>query len=101
MASIPLFNSDNQTFQLFQTRLKSLLDPVISNRLSQGVLVSNVSLTVGTNVLNHKLGRLQQGWILVDSNLPAVIWRSAAFTTTTLTLTSSATAAITASFWMF
>ncbi len=39
------------------------LDPVISKPWNQGILIQNISLVSGVNVINHRLGRKLVGWI--------------------------------------
>lgn len=38
------------------------LNPIISNPLNSQLILKNISLVAGTNVINHKLGRTLQGW---------------------------------------
>lgn len=81
------------------TRWKSVLDPIIALPWNSGVLVKNYELIDGLNVLNHGLGRVPQGWIIADINGAAEIYRSAAFNSLTLSLTSNA--AVTVSLLVF
>lgn len=85
---LPLVKSEDQSVNLQSTRWKSQLDPLLANELNNTLLLMNISLSVGSNTINHKLGRLQRGWIIVDLTAPAQIYRSAPLTSTTLTLTS-------------
>jgi hypothetical protein len=73
-----------------QTRWKSLLDPVLSNELNSIIILKDVSLKSGSNVINHLLGQNQAGWIITDIQGSASVYRSAPFNDKTLTLTSSA-----------
>lgn len=75
---------------MMQQRWKSLLDPQLANALTQGNQLTNVSLAAGVNVLNHLLGKMQQGWIVIDNQGTAIVYRSAPFNSLTLTLTASA-----------
>lgn len=75
---------------LMQTQWASQIDPVISNPLNLCSVLNNVVLKSGVTVVNHKLGRLMQGWFLVDKQGPGNIYRSSAFNSLTLTLTSDA-----------
>jgi len=105
----------NLTQSLQTTRWKSILDPVIETTytneqnistldtevnalqalpLNQMVVLNGVVLAVGNNVINHGLGRVPTGWIIMDINAASVIYRNAAFNATTLTLNSSAIATI-------
>ncbi len=75
---------------LMQNKWKSLIDPVLSNPMTNMSLLKNVSLVIGNNVINHLLGKIQQGWIITDIQGVADIYRSAPFNALTLTLNSSA-----------
>jgi hypothetical protein len=83
---LPLNLPDNQ----MQTKWKSILDPLLANPLNGASFLNNISLASGVNIINHKLGKNQQGWFLTDIQGPATIYRSAPFNSLTLTLTSSA-----------
>lgn len=78
---------------------KSILDPVIATPIIQGNLILNQVLMTGANVINHKLGRQQVGWFVVDQNASAALYRSQPFNSLTLTLTSSAPATV--NIWCF
>lgn len=97
--ALPLIISGDQSLDLIQTRWKSQLDPVLSNRLTQGLLLSQVAIVTGSNVINHLLDRNQQGWFITDINAAAQLYRSAPLNDKTLTLTSDAPCII--SLWVF
>lgn len=84
---------------LAQTQWANQLDPIIKNQLLQGNLIQDVQLKIGDNVINHKLGRKQIGFIITDINAGSVIYRSAALNALTLTLNSSAVCTV--SIWCF
>lgn len=67
------------------------LNPILANPLNQVQILENISLINGNNIINHKLGRSQQGWFLTDLQAPAIIYRSAPFNSSTLTLISNVT----------
>lgn len=62
--SLPIFQTDDKDISLLQTGWATQLNPVISNPLVNGQLLKNVSLSTGSNTINHKLGRKLQGWVL-------------------------------------
>lgn len=97
--SLPLFQTPDQTLSLLQTRWKSVLDPVISEPFNSGQILASIALNNGVTVINHKLGRVQQGWIITDIQGSASIYREAAFNALTLTLSSSA--AVTVNIFVF
>lgn len=75
---------------LLQTKWKSQLDPILSDPISNGNILPQIFLSNGATVINHLLGRMLQGFFIVDINAPATIYRSAPKNALTLTLTSSA-----------
>ncbi len=99
MALLPLIQSQDKDLMLMQSKWKSQLDPVISNQLTNGNLIQNVSLPAGSLGINHLLQRMQVGWIITDQNAAASIYRSLPFGKTTLTLTSNNPVVV--SLWCF
>lgn len=87
---LPVFKSDDTTLMLMQNKWASELNPVLNSPLSQGNILKDITLAVGTNVINHKLGKKMQGWYVIDKNANANIYRSAPLNNLTLTLTSDA-----------
>lgn len=78
------------------------IDPIIINPLVQGQLLQNLPLLVGTNAINHKLGRRLQGWFIVGINGIAEIYDTQAsnqMPQLTLNLTSDANVSV--SLWVF
>ncbi len=97
---LPLFKVLDVQLTLWQTRWKSLLDPVIASLLVQGQLIESISITPGVTMIPHKLGRLQRGWFPVyNSAVLNNMVVSQPFNTTTLYLQGSNTATI--SLWVF
>lgn len=92
--SLPRFNDNSQAFQLMQSQWASQLNPVLANPMTNMSILQNIALTTGTNIINHKLGRVQQGWILTDVNAAITVYRSKPFNATTLTLVSSGSATV-------
>jgi hypothetical protein len=84
-----------------QTRWASILNPVIATPIVNGLQLSNVKLTSGTNVLNHTLARVMQGWFLVDNETTATVYRPSTAPFNDLTLTLVASGATTISLWVY
>ncbi len=89
MASLPIFTSDNRILSQLQTQWASILNVLLGNPSLQNVLLKDVRLVSGANVINHRLGRTPQGWRIADIGGAITIYRSAAFNDKTLTLTAS------------
>lgn len=66
------------------------MDPIVSNGLNNVSVLEDIDLANGTTVVNHRLGRMMQGWFILDIDGAATIYRSAPMNTLTLTLTSDA-----------
>lgn len=77
----------------------AILNPVIANQLVQGQFIQNYQIISGINTINHKLGRQQQGWFIVDQDASATFYRTQPFNDTALVLHSSN--ACNVSVWMF
>lgn len=97
--ALNIFKSDDQTLMLLEKQWSSELNPLLSNILTQGSMLSNVNIVTGSNTFNHYLGKQMTGWILIDQDSLASIYRSAPLNTKTLTLTSDANVLI--SLWIF
>ena len=95
MAQLPL----NLSLEETQKRWKSQLDPVLANAIFQGQQLPSQALKVGDNVINHKLGRMMQGWFIVDVDNASTIYRSQPLNATLLTLNASA--ACNVSIWVY
>lgn len=81
-----------------QDNIEAALGPVLGSAIIDGVLLSNVELQTGLNVVAHKLGREPRGWILVSPQANESIWSSGQ---TRSTLLINASGPITSSFWVF
>ena len=100
MSGIPIIKTGNVPIDLFQSRLKSALDPVLAANLLQGNLLTNIQLSASSATqINHKLARMQIGWFLIDIGASAKVWRSLPLNATTLTLSSDTNVLV--SLWVF
>lgn len=97
--ALPRFTSDSQPLTQMQSQWATQLEPVIAFPPNKGLLLKDVSLNNGVTVINHKLGRKPQGYLIADINSAATIYRSEPFNDLTLTLTSNA--ATTVTLWVF
>lgn len=77
-----------------QSKWASQINPIIANPLNNIQLLKNIQLASGANVINHGLGKTQQGWLLTDIQGVASVYRSEPFNDKTLTLIASAPATV-------
>ena len=97
---LPLQQTDDKDLSLLSTKWKSILDPVLSNPLVNGRLISNVVLISGDNTINHGLQAKLQGYIVVRNSAASVFFdKPSPMPTLTLILNSSAPTTI--SLWVF
>lgn len=72
--SLPSFNTSDRILSMMQSQWATQLDPVLANPLVQGRLITNVSLTTGTNTINTLLSRKLQGYIVVLKSADVTIY---------------------------
>lgn len=87
---LPLQQTAVKDLSLIQTKWKSILDPVLANPLTNMAILKNVALSTGNNAVPHLLQEIQQGWVIVDIQGAATIYRNGAFNSVYLYLSSSA-----------
>jgi len=92
---LPVFKDPNVNLMLMQNKWGSLLNPVLANPTTNMSILKNVALASGNTVINHLLGAVQQGWVVLDVDAAATIYRSAPLNDKTLTLHSSAACTVT------
>lgn len=85
-----------------QTAWATQLNPIIELPMNQGILLKGINLSTGNNVINHKLGRALQGWVISRPRAAATVFEPLTVNNTpklTLNLTSSAPVII--DLWVF
>lgn len=98
MATLP----QQLTLSQLQNRWATILDPVVKSPIVNGSQLSNIKLTTGNNVVNHKLGRKLQGWIVVGIDAVSSLYDTQATNQTPqLTLNLVASADVTVSLWVY
>ena len=96
---LPYLQTNDKDLNRLQTQWKSILDPILALPILDGVLLKEIALINGATVVNHKLGRKPQGFIITDIDAGTQVYRSAPFNPLTLTLTAGA--ACTVSLWVY
>ncbi len=72
--NLPIFQTSIKEFSLMQTKWASILNAILNNQTLQTSLLQNISLSSGTNVVNHLLGKKLTGWKIVGINALATIY---------------------------
>ena len=92
-------NTNDLGLMQLQTNVYESLSPLSRLPLLNGTLLEAVSLSTSDTQVEHKLGRKPLGWLLVDIDADATVFRTAAFNEQFITLQSSA--AVTCNIWVF
>lgn len=71
---LPVFQSKIQDLQLLQSKWASLINPFISKRQNNSTILTEIPLSIGINVINHKLGEALTGWKIIRQRGPAAIY---------------------------
>lgn len=100
--NLPILQSEVKELTLMQTRWASALNPILTNPLANGILLKNVELISGATVVNHKLGRKLQGWLVTRLRNNVVVFDSQdANPNPALTLVLNSTGATTVDLYVF
>lgn len=100
--NLPLVHSQDNDLNLVQTKWKSIIDPLLGNQLTNGHLIGPIFLSLGNNIINHRLGRKLQGWFPVGQNaLSNIFDNQASNQSPELTLSLTSSAAVTVTLWVF
>lgn len=91
--------TESRDLNQVQNNIATAFNPLLINPLLNGNFLTEIDLISGVNVIPHGLDRTPQGWMITDIDGAAVIYRSAAFTTSLITLTSDA--AVTVNIYVF
>jgi len=78
------------SLQSMQTQWAQQLNPVVANPSNNPVVLQNVKLSAGNNVINHKLGRVPIGCNVCFQNAAATFYYPQSFTSLQLTINASA-----------
>jgi hypothetical protein len=92
--SLPIQQTNILPLNLMQKTWAAALNPVLGNPATNPVILTGIVITTGVNVINHRLGRIQQGWVVSDINAAVTLYRSQPFNDLTLTLTASGAATV-------
>ena len=85
-----------------QDQLISKMNPVLSNQLTNGSLLTSISLNSGSNTVNHKLGRKLVGWFVTRLRANVQIWDSQdGNKNDSQTLLLNASGSVTVDIWVF
>lgn len=74
MKLLSYFQSNNKDLTLLQNSWASAINPLLKNPIVNGIALPNIELINGTNIINHRLGRKLQGWLITSIDAAATIY---------------------------
>lgn len=99
---LPIFSTQDKDVALLQTSWAKEINPVLGNPISSGSVLTHLVLASGDNVINHKLGRKLQGWIVVGNTAAVSFYdKQAANSMPQKTLVLNASGAVTINLYVF
>jgi len=66
--------TESREINQLQQFIAQALNPILTNPQTQGTLTTKVQLLIGSNVVNHGLGKPLQGWSIVRKRSAAGIY---------------------------
>lgn len=70
------FKTDIRELSLLQTSWGAELNPLLSNQLTDGIMLTSQPLISGNNVINHRLSRPIVGYIVIRKDSDVSIYDS-------------------------
>lgn len=103
LPSLKTLGGLDQNLSLVQSNVKEEFDALQNVKLLQGQLIGPFNFTTGAdNVINHPLGRTPVGWFVVSPSAAGSVYTSSTLNSSQSTkLLLRASAALTASLWIF
>lgn len=71
---ITLVQSTDRNMNQLQQNINEAMQPLLQNALLNGQLLANVKLLSGPNIINHGLGRVLQGWLIVRQRAAGTVY---------------------------
>lgn len=99
MTNLPIFQMPDRNLMLLQNSWKAAITPTLQLEINQGLLLTDIKLKTGDNVINHHLGRKPNGYFIADQDASASFYRNKPLDNLTLTLNASAP--VTIRLWVF
>lgn len=95
MATLPQFQTADNSMSLMQNTWATILQPFLNNPSLKSIILPQVQLAVGSNTINHRLQRKIQGWRIIRLRGQASIYDTQdGNTSPTLTLLLTSDAAV-------
>lgn len=101
-AKVPFIQTQDRILNQIQNNISNPVNQLTSNPLTNGSILSSVTLTAGPNSINHLLGRTLIGWTIVRLRAASSIYDTQDTNPTpTLTLNLVASATVVCDIYVF
>jgi len=103
LKAFPKIQSDDDVQNRIQDNIAQTIAPIIAQPILGGNLLTGIVLVSGQdNIVNHKLGRKLQGWVVTRIVTDATVWDSQSLNPNYLqTLILNCSANTTLDLWVF
>lgn len=102
MQKFQKLNTPDRILGQIQDNVARVVDPLQKVPLNQGLLLENVALLSGDNVINHRLGRALIGWFITRQRSSAAVYDKQDLNRTpNLNLVLNASADVNIDLWVF
>jgi len=73
--SLPIYNSPSDPMLIaMETNWAAMLNPVLASPIATPIILTDISLSAGSNTINHTLGKNLTGWFLVRQRAQSQVW---------------------------
>lgn len=101
MNKLKRINTPDADLNRLQTSIAQAYDGLVDIPLNAGQLISEVLIGTSPTLVSHKLNREWQGWIVVDRNANAQVWKSTSQPAPSAAIALQASSAVTVKLFVF
>ena len=92
---------DSYDSDVIQRNTKEFVKQLEDNIILDGILLNDIVITTADTVIEHKLNRKFQGWMIVRKNANADVWESATQTLESKFITLKSDTTVTVSIYIY
>lgn len=68
------FDKVVRSFNMLQTNIQTVLDQIVLDPFVDGTTLADIVVSVGSNTINHTLGRKPLGYVLISKDQNGDVW---------------------------
>lgn len=82
-------------------KAREVLNELLRVEIVRGILLEDVSLSSGANVINHRLGAKVRGWVVIRKNANEDVWEPAKLDNSDKQIQLDASGGVIVTLWVF